>query len=285
MRLKLRPWLRKLRSDLLGWSRFALVSLLSTAAVAGGAYGAYAALWPAVVRHSYFQLRSVKVICDSRAAEPGLLASRAGLYDGTSLWEVDSRGAAAALAAAGWVRSARVSRRFPAHVSVEVLSREPVAATLGPDGPYLIDATGYVYREESSRPYADLPYLTGWDEAASRAERVARLYKAMALMNAANEKGLAVSQIHVDESGIYWLYPDAQTLPVRLGSDPEPKVAIGRIRAVLDTLPVSTLELAQLDIAYPDRAVLRLRQGRLRAVAAMLASERHDPSREIDDRG
>jgi cell division protein FtsQ len=285
MRLKLRPWLRRFRKDLLGWSRFALVSLLCTAAVAGGAFGAYAAIWPAVVRHSYFQLRSVKVISDSRVAEPGVLASRAGLYDGTSLWEVDAHSAAAALATAGWVRSARVSRRFPGHVSVEVLSREPIAATVSADGPYLIDATGYVYREEESLPYADLPYLTGWESSGLHAVRVARLAKSIELMKAAAANGLSLSQVHVDEAGVYWLYPDYPPLAVRLGDDPEPRRAVAKVRAVLETLSASAPEGAELDLVYPDRAVLHLPEGEVRAVVSTLGAGRQEPADGSEQRG
>ena len=73
--MRFRPILRKFRTDVASWSRFAVISVVCTAAVAASAYGAYLRIWPAVANHSYFRLRSVKVRCDSAAAKPAELAT------------------------------------------------------------------------------------------------------------------------------------------------------------------------------------------------------------------
>src|SRR5262245_4717265 len=128
--MRLRPFFRRFRSDFFVWAKVVVVVAGAVAIVGGGVWAAYAEAWPAVVAHSYFRLRSVKVACDSRAAEPSALAARAGLYDGTSLWQIDPEHGREALASVPWVRDARVERRFPDEVSVQVFRREAVAATV-----------------------------------------------------------------------------------------------------------------------------------------------------------
>jgi cell division protein FtsQ len=284
--MRLRPYFRRFKTDVLSWSRFTVATLVCTATVAAGAYGAYAAVWPALAGHAYFRLRSVKVMCNSQAATPGVLASRAGLYEGTSLWEVDTSGAERALAAAPWVRSATVARRFPSHVSLRVDRREPIAATFAGDGPYLIDAAGIVYREEEDVPFVDLPYLTGWQQAATRAERIARLHRCLAIARAAAELGVAVSEIYADEQGTYWLYPENRRISVRLGAVTDARLTASRLRAVLSTLPEPASDIREVDLSYPDRAVLRTARGRARQVASILASRRRSTSRqEANERG
>ena len=114
-------------------------------------YGAVFRVWPAIVAHPYFRLTSIHVRCDSSSLTPQAIAEKAGLYAGSSLWDVDVDVAEAALEEPGWVETATVRRQFPNRVSVEVKERRPVAAAPGPDGPYFVDASGIVYRPVGSR--------------------------------------------------------------------------------------------------------------------------------------
>jgi len=239
--------------------------------VSASAYGAYLRVWPAVSGHSYFRLRSVKVRCDSKVAEPAMLASRAGLFEGTSVWDIDVERAETALASAPWVANVRVSRRFPGQVSVEVYRREPVAATVGEDGPYLIDGEGVIYREEGRMPFVDLPYLTGWDVPSERSARVARLRRSLAVVEAAARSDVRVSQVDIDENGVYWVYPEAVRVSVRLGDAPQPDEQLPRLAAVMTAVSRGTDAMTELDLEYPDRAVLRVAKGQVRGVIAAVA--------------
>lgn len=269
--MRLRPLLRRFKTDVASWSRLVVISAACTVAVCASAYGAYLRVWPAVARHSYFRLRSVKVRTNSNVAEPAVLASRAGLFEGTSVWEVDVERAETALAAAPWVADVRVSRRFPGQVSVEVYRREPVAATVSDDGPYLIDSEGVIYREEGRLPFADLPYLTGWDASAERSARIARLRRSLAVVEAAASNEVRVSQVHIDVAGVYWVYPEAVQVPVRLGAAPRPDEQLPRLAAVMTALSRGTDAMTELDLEYPDRAVLRVTRGKVDSVISAVA--------------
>ena len=151
--MRLRPFLRRFRADFFIVARYVAATGIITGLVAGAAWGVYAEAWPAMVAHSYFRLRAVKVVCDSPAERPSDLAARAGLYDGTSLWEIDPGQARNALASLPWVRTrASFVALFPDEVSVEVFRRDPVALTVSARRPISSTAKACVYRGGKRSP-------------------------------------------------------------------------------------------------------------------------------------
>jgi cell division septal protein FtsQ len=270
--MRLRPFFRRFRSDFFVWARAVVVTVLAIGIVGGSAWAVYAEAWPALVAHSYFRLRSVKVVCDSAAGEPTALAARAGLYDGTSLWQIDPDDGRSALESVPWVRDVRIERQFPDQVSVQVYRREAVAATVVEDGTFLIDGDGVVYREGEAAPLVDLPYLTGWNASESRAERVTQLRTQMALIDAVEAAGIAVSQVDVDADGVFRVYPENRRIVIVLGREPAVETVLARLQAVWPALPEGA-DLREIDLSYTDRAVLRTAPGRMRAVISAMAGE------------
>jgi cell division protein FtsQ len=293
--MRLRPFLRKLRSNAAGWTRLVALAVAVVVAVAGGAYGSYRHAWPSVVAHPYFRLKSVRVTCDTHTASAESLASRAGLYEGTSLWTVDPAEAASRLEAEPWVRDVRVERRFPDHVSVSVSRRTPVAATISDQGPFLIDQNGVVYREEGPLRYPDVPYVTGWHELGSRSAQITTLKHLLDLLEAVEGEGVRVSELHVDGDGEFWVYPDGRSFAVRVGEFEEPGEKARTLRRTLAQLPEDTQSIDEIDLSYPDRAILRTRSGSMDRVLAMLAGRESEAdgiggtgaarARERNDRG
>lgn len=287
--MRLRQFLRRRWSDVTGWSRLVAATAVVVGLLGSLGYCACAYVWPAFAGHPYFRLRSVGIACDTDAASPALLASRAGLYDGTSLWAIDVEAAEAALESASWVRSAGVFRRFPDHVDVRVHRREPIAATLTERGPFLIDGEGVVYREEGRITYPDLPWVTGWDRGASRGEHILRLRRAVGLLSAAQAEDVMISQVHVDVDGVVWAFPESHRVSVRLGSSFDAATSLRRLRVVLATLPAKEVELKEIDLTYPDRAVVRTARGRvsrtIAAVARLQAATKHADEARLSQAG
>jgi len=273
--MRLRCWVRWIRTDVLPLVRIVVVVAIGGFASAAAAYAGVTIVWPAFASHPYFRLQSVKIVCDSREAEPTALASLAGLFDGTTLWQIDPDAGEHALESIPWVRDARIERRFPAAVRLEVRRRKPVATTVGPDGPYLIDAQGVVFRDAGSRKYPDLPYVTGWQAISDRGRRIERLRLAIDLLSAlAEEPALRVSQIDIDEDGVFRLYLDGRHLPLLLGRRPSPERIARRVRAIVAVLPAALSGIREVDLSYGDRAVVRVADGRVASVLAALADTR-----------
>jgi cell division septal protein FtsQ len=281
--MRLRPFLRRFRADFFIVARFVAATGVVTGLLVGAAWGGYTQVWPAMVSHSYFRLRSVKVFCDSPAEQPTALAARAGLYDGTSLWDIDPGAARRGLASVPWVRDARIFRLFPDQVAVEVFRRDPVALTVVEGTTYMIDREGVVYREGDQAPNLDLPLLTGWNDAAEQADRVARLRAEMGLAQAIERAGVSISQVHVDADGTFWVYPDGRQVRVALGLEPKAQLAARRLSALWSTLPMSE-DLREIDLSYPDRVVLRTAAGRVRGVISAMVGAR-EGAVEVSGRG
>lgn len=286
--MRLRPFLRRFRADFFIVARYVAATGIVTGLVAGAAWGVYAEAWPAMIAHSYFRLRAVKVVCDSPAEQPSDLAARAGLYDGTSLWEIDPGQARNALASLPWVRDARIFRLFPDEVAVEVFRRDPVALTVIDGTTYLIDREGVVYREGDETPNLDLPYLTGWAHAPSQPDRIALLRSEMKLADELGRVEIPVSQVHVDADGTFRVYPDDRRVVVVLGRAPQADVVARRLSMLWKSLPMSE-DLREIDLSYADRAVLRAAAGRARGViSAMSGAPRSDKRKgavEVSGRG
>jgi cell division protein FtsQ len=284
--MRLRPFLRKLKSDLSGWGRVLLAAAVVLLTVASAAYASYAHVLPRVVDHPYFQLKTIRVACDTDTATAQSLASRAGLYAGTSLWDVNAARAADQLELADWVRSANVSRRFPDRVSVDVKRRVPVAATMSSSGPYLIDASGVVYREEGPARYPDLPYITGWNDLGSRSAQVTTLHSALDVLESLRHEGVRVSELHIDGDRNFWLYPDSRSVAVKLGDAAESERQAKTLRMTLERLPKAPGVVEEIDLSLPDRAILRTAKGGRDRVLSMLANrEAETRARGLNDRG
>jgi hypothetical protein len=276
--MRLRPFLRKFRSELVYWMRGAF---LTAAVLGGGAWLLHAAcfrVWPAIVSHPYFRLAAVRVRCDTDAVGPEKIAARAGLYAGTSLWELDTAAAERALEAPRWVRAAQVRRHFPGRVVVDVEERKPVAATPTDSGLFLIDETGVLFRPEGRREYPDVPYLTGWQAAGDETDRTMRLRMLLRIAHAAGEAGIEVSQVDVDSNELYWLYPERRRVSVRLGRGADAERKLLRLRAALAELPEDGVAVTEIDASYRDRLVLRTWKGGYATLVAELAA-----SRPVDD--
>jgi cell division protein FtsQ len=269
--MRLRPLLRKFRSDLATSVRRAFWSV---ALVGGGLWALHACyfrVWPAIVGHPYFDLRSVRVRCDTDAVGPEKLAARAGLYAGTSLWELDTAVAEAALEQPAWVRDAQVRRHFPDRVILQIEERRPVAAPPTAQGLFLIDESGVIFTPEGRREYPDVAYLTGWQAAADESERAMRLRTLLRIARAAEGEGIDVSQVDVDKDDVYWVFPEGRRISVRLGHGPDAERKLPRLRATLEKLPSEGTAVTEIDVSFRDRVVLRTWEGGYATLMAELS--------------
>jgi cell division protein FtsQ len=231
----------------------------------------YFEIRPAVVQHPYFQLAAIRIRCDSDALSPEQIAFRAGLFAGTSLWQLDTHAAEAVLEEPPWVERARVSRHFPNRVTIEVSERRPIAATPTPGGPQLIDANGVVFRPAGSIEYPDVPYLTGWQAASEASERLLRLRRLLAVARAAETRGLTISQVDVDGDGTLWMFPEGRRVAIRLGRGADLERKLARLAVVLDRIPADDAVVREIDASYTDRIAVRTREGAFTHLATALA--------------
>jgi cell division protein FtsQ len=198
--------------------RTALAMLLS-AGISAGAWQAFR--WSATT--PIFSVREVRFSGLSHAAEADLL-TRSGLRVGENLMSVDLAAAARAIEGHPWVVSARLSRRLPGALLVEISEHRAVAQVqLG--GLYLLDDEGRVFKRAGPEDAVDLPLLTGLsrDEwLRDRGSSQLRLYSALRLLEAWREEGFAgpsLSEVRLEEDGRFTAFArePAGLQEIRLG--------------------------------------------------------------------
>jgi cell division protein FtsQ len=239
---RVRGWFDKLVS--LGRRAIPVVFLVAVAV--GLPYGIFHAYIHTVSGH-YFQLETIDVNGLSRVDRDALL-ERAGLLDGVNIFDVDAEKAAEAIEAHPWIREARMERRLPDQVVVEVTEYEP-AAVLVDDGYHLVDANGQVFKqmsaEEADSGLLELPLVTGLDVTSSSPEQLRkRLVEALEVVEMYRARGLAdwqpLSEVHFDTVlGLSVVTADSGT-EIRLGQ--------GRYRERLERLEVVQSSLVERGI-------------------------------------
>lgn len=123
-----------------------------------------------------FQVEKVEVLGTERMDEMAVYAIALGQVD-RSMLNIDLATVRQDIMRLPWVQDARISRRLPDTLVVDVVERKPAAVWQQAGQLALIDASGVVLEPVSPQAMPDLPLLVGTD-ANLQAERLARLMEA-----------------------------------------------------------------------------------------------------------
>jgi cell division protein FtsQ len=168
---------------------------------------------------STFAIKQVSFSGLVRAPE-GDLMRVSGLSIGQNLLQLDVGSLERAISSHPWVKSARVTRRLPSSVSIEVVEHRP-AAMVSLGELYLLDDAGEPFKKLQSQDALDLPLVTGL----SREEYVERSDESVARFKAALEVARAygaarmgkLSEVRLDGGGREVALVTAAGQEVRLG--------------------------------------------------------------------
>lgn len=223
--------------------RRALPVAFLVAVAIGLPYGIFHA-YIRTVSGAYFQLEQVE-IDGLRNVDAEALQKDAGLLIGLNIFDVDLERAGKAIEAHPWVKSAKVDRRLPDEVSVEVVEEAPIALLID-ERYHLVDADAVAFKAlESSDPVDDLmslPLVTGMEVASlDKPDGRALFLEAMDVVQMYHELGLTkwepLSEIHVDSVLGLTLVTADTGVEIRLGR--------GRYRERLERLAVVQRSIVQ----------------------------------------
>jgi cell division protein FtsQ len=151
----------------------------------------------------------------------------AGIKVGQNTFELDTTEAERKLLSDPWVRAARITRKLPRGVQVEVSEHEARAlVSLGP-ALFLVTRSGEPFKRFSEADPYDIPIITGISEAGlarDRAREVERIalglevlghYERLVLAHA-----FAAQEVHIDAAGAVTLVVGSQGVSLRLGKGP-----------------------------------------------------------------
>jgi len=197
---------------------------------------------PLLRRASFFKARQVEVV-GARFLDPTHVASRLRLPPEMSLFD-SFEPLAARIDSIPGVEGARVTRRWPATVSVRLRERQPVALTPHKGRLALIDADGTVLPFDPTRAPADLPVSRGGKAVARVLARVREADPAMfAAVSEARGRG---SDVVLEVGEVRYLFREDA------GAD-----AIRAAAAVARDLGRRGRPHAELDARFSDRVFVR----------------------------
>jgi cell division protein FtsQ len=209
-----------------------LSALLAVAAFIGAGVGAHFG-WQALCESSRLQIRGIDVVGNVRARPPELSAY-AGLGLGDSILRADLDAAALSLRRHPWVSEARVYRRLPDRVTME-LSEHSARLLVSMGDIYVANAEGHLFKRLAAGDQLVLPVVTGIeadenDEAAAVAQQVR---DAIHLADGLEADGAILGhleELHWD-TDLGWSVvtrPERSRHPIRfhLGRQPEERIAM-----------------------------------------------------------
>jgi cell division protein FtsQ len=198
-----------------------------------------------------FALSDVKVIGQSESTDVELVRL-GGILLGQNLVAMDTRAMEKSIATHPWVKSVSVTRRFPSHLTIQVVEHRAIATlTLGEL--YLVNEEAEPFKRIKPGDAVDLPLVTGLDRDAlteRKEEALTSLRQALTLIEAyAAEPGVEsqpLSEVNLHPEGITAVTATGQEIEFGEG-DVLPK--LGRLARVRKELHARSMvaEVIRLD--------------------------------------
>lgn len=252
---KTRKWVR--RATIQGAAVCGLVAAVFTASVVWWSYdfGVSAALnrmWNGTLTGTSqamgLTVRNVTV--EGREQTPlGLIKEAAAIKKGQMLFANDLEEMQQRLEGIGSVKTARIHRKLPDTLVIQLTERTPVALWQHKGELYLVDEEGAVITQEGLDAYAGLPIMVG-DQAAASARSI--------LLELSSRPELfrqVASAIYV--GGRRWNVRFNNGVEVKL-PEREPGKAWQYLADLEHTKQILSRDITAVDLRFPDRMYLRL---------------------------
>jgi cell division protein FtsQ len=213
----------------------ALLAITLTAALLYGGFRG----WTWARTSPFFALEQTTFHGLHRATEAELV-KLSGLTLGQNLWTLDMAALEKGMAAHPWIRSVKVSRRFPRGVATQVEEHVPAATVLLGEL-YLLSREGVPFKRLQPGDAVDLPLVSGFDRDAyvARQESTeAKLREALAVIAAYAEspaaRGAPLSELRLSDSGMVLVVgKEGQEVVLGEGGVADKLARLARVKAAL----------------------------------------------------
>jgi cell division protein FtsQ len=190
----------------------------------------------------------------------------AQLQIGSNIFEISSEEARNRLLRHPWIDEAKVVRKLPGRIRIEVVERTPVAL-VALDQLYLVSREGVVFKRLGVDDPVDLPVITGIESEQFYDDldyRTAVLLRSMALLQDYEGAGLSerepVSEIHFEGANGIEIFVGKDGMNVRLGNG-QHRQKLRRFRQVLERLAREKTRPSYVyldNVRSPERVTVRL---------------------------
>jgi cell division protein FtsQ len=213
-----------------------------------------------------FAIRDVHVEGAGRLVREDVLAT-ADIKKGQNLFSLDVARAERALLRSPWISSARVTRRLPGTVRIQIAERQPRAIAVIFGKNFLVSQDGFPFKQLGEGDPHDLPLITGVSEAALGRDRRAeeeRIAQTIALLREYESlpfaRGLPPQEAHLSDNGSVSLVVGDKGSTLHLGQPPYRQKLLRAERVLAKTVRAGGKpSVVFLDnAAHPERVVVRV---------------------------
>lgn len=213
-----------------------------------------------------FSVQSITIEGTKRLARDDILAA-SGIEPGVNLFSLDVEAAQGKLKSSPWIKRARIVRRLPNGIFIEIVEREALATLVVAGRSFLIDRDGEPFKETGSGDPHDLPIVTGVsirplvDQRELERER---LRDVLSLLQSYERLSIAKSypaeEVHLEDSGAVTLVVGANGTALHLGPPPFKQRLLRAERVLGKAIRKGAApSVIFLDNeAHPERVVVRL---------------------------
>lgn len=214
-----------------------------------------------------FAVRDMEVTGATRFGSEQV-ATLAGVAPGSNLFALDTSAMERRLLENPWIERARVTRRLPSALTVELTERKATAVTVLGGRLYLVSQAGEPFKAVEAKDPVDLPVVTGLDpEQLSRDRRreLERLRVALDVLRQygriAISKAYPAQEVHLGEGGSVTLMVGREGLALALGKGPFRQRLQMVERVIQETKRAGRLPgiVFADNEAHPERVVVRMR--------------------------
>lgn len=213
-----------------------------------------------------FAVSTVEIQGTKRLLREDVLAA-SGIQKGQNIFSLQIEKAERALVDSPWISSARVTRRLPGTVKLDVVEREPKAIAVISDKNFLVSQDGTPFKELGSGDPHDLPLITGITARALSQDRraeIERIVQTLGLLQTYEKLAVSgnypIQEAHLSDTGSVSLVVGEPATTLHLGLGPFKKKLLRAERVLSKTRhDGGQPHVVFLDNeAHPERVVVRV---------------------------
>lgn len=219
-------------------------------------------------KNGFFNIQKIEVVLENptpgqeQFLKPNVdsLEKTLGRYQGVSLWNVKLKGISKEVAQMGWVENARISRSWPATLSIKVKPYEVKLLFMGKSGKLVpIIKDGSFLEPVEARQAPDVALLDG-DSFVKKPEL---RKKAVDVIEQIPAEGTfskkTISEIRFDDKEGFWMTMIKTGVRVKIGED-HVALKAARVSQVVDYLETRQFDARVIDANLSKKVLVRLRK-------------------------
>jgi len=231
--------------------------IVCTAILAGGSV----VVVDLVVNSDHFKIQTISVQGNERLSDQDVI-TLSDIRQGVSTFDLDLESIGEKIAESDWIHSARIMRKLPQEIVVDITERE-ACFIINLEYLYYVDCDGEIFKVLRGGDTLDYPLVTGMDrqqlletpeESQQRLRQIAQMLIGLQPRKVFNATD--VSQIDINPKEGFVLYSDPFGVPIHVGNE-NFEEKIDRLERIYTDIKKRLPVLEYIDLNVPDKVIVK----------------------------